>query len=168
MITPDELEPFNSPALTAMLDESSDRRARFTALPPVVELVAEESSLRPARLLLKKYDKAPADRPGRLDNKLSIEEFALEPDVFARADTNKDEALNTQELREFLTRMPIDLTLDVSMSSEGSGKATARVADGGALPKGVQVRQLADGDLEIAIGQVRLDILVEEANVAAR
>ena len=64
--------------------------------------------------------------------------------------------------------MPIDLTLDVSMSSEGSGKATVRVADGGALPKGVQVRQLADGDLEIAIGQVRLDILVEEANIAAR
>ena len=43
MISADELEPYNSPAFTALMEESSDRRARFTALPPVVELVAGES-----------------------------------------------------------------------------------------------------------------------------
>ena len=64
MIAAYELEPFNNAAFTAMMDESSDRRARFTALPPVVELVAGESSLRPARVLLKKYDKPAEDEPG--------------------------------------------------------------------------------------------------------
>ena len=38
---------------------------------------------------------------------------------------------------------------------------------GGVLPKGTQVRQLADGDVEFAIGQVRLDIHVDDGNTAA-
>ena len=38
---------------------------------------------------------------------------------------------------------------------------------GGVLPKGTQVRQLADGDVEFAVGQVRLDIHVEDGNTAA-
>ena len=37
----------------------------------------------------------------------------------------------------------------------------------GVLPKGAQVRRLADGDVEFAIGQVRLDIHVEDGNTAA-
>ena len=167
MISADELEPFNSPAFTALVEESSERRARFTALPPVVELVAGESSLRPARLLLKKYDKGKGDVPGRPDNKLSPAEFAIDPDAFASADTNGDDALDTDELRKFLARSPIDLTLDVTLSPEASGRATARVEAGGALPKGAQVRRLADGDVEFAVGQVRLDIHVEDGNTAA-
>ena len=35
------------------------------------------------------------------------------------------------------------------------------------MPKGAQVRQLADGDVEFAIGQVRLDVHVEDGNTAA-
>ncbi len=35
------------------------------------------------------------------------------------------------------------------------------------MPKGTQVRRLADGDIEFAIGQVRLDIHVEDGNAAA-
>ncbi len=121
MISADELEPFDSPAFAAMVEESSERRARFTALPPVVELVAGESSLRPARLLLKKYDKGKGDVPGRPDNKLSPGEFAIDPDVFASADTNGDDALDTDELRKLLARTPIDLTLDVTLSRRGVG-----------------------------------------------
>ncbi|HZW30681.1 MAG TPA: EF-hand domain-containing protein [Isosphaeraceae bacterium] len=167
MISAEELEPFNSPAFTAMMEESSDRRARFATLPPVVELVVGESSLRPARLLLKKYDKGKGDVPGRPDNKLSPSEFAIDPDAFARADTNGDDALDTEELRKFLARAPIDLTLDVALSPQASGRATIRAGAGGVLPKGARVRQLADGDVEFAIGQVRLDIQVEQASTVA-
>jgi Ca2+-binding EF-hand superfamily protein len=166
MISPDELEPFNSPAYSAVMEESSERRARFTALPPVVELVAGESTLRPARLLLKKYDKAKGEIQGRTDDKLSIAEFGIDPEAFAKADTNGDEALTTQELRQFLAKAPIDLTLDVTLSPETSGRATVRVGDGGDLAKGAHVRQLADGDVEFAIGQVRLDIHVDDGNTA--
>jgi len=167
MISADELEPFDSPAFTALVEESSGRQARFTALPPVVELVAGESSLRPARFLLKKYDKGKGDVPGRPDNKLSPAEFAIDPDAFASADSNGDDALDTDELRKILARPPIDLTLDVALSPEASGRATVRVEAGGVLPKGTQVRRLADGDVEFAIGQVRLDVHVEDGNTAA-
>ena len=150
------------------MEETSERRARFTALPPVFERVEGESSLRLARLLLKKYDKAKDDVPGRPDNKLSPAEFAIDADAFAGADTNGDDALNSEELREFLARTPIDLTLDVTLPPQASGRATIRVgAGGGVLPKGTQVRQLGDGDVEIAIGQVRLDVHVEHGNHAA-
>ncbi len=61
---------------------------------------------------------------------------------------------------------PIDLTLDVTLSPEASGRATVRVGAGGVLPKGAQVRQLADGDVELAVGQVRLDVHVETGNTS--
>jgi Ca2+-binding EF-hand superfamily protein len=168
MISPEELEPYNNPALASMLVArgSADRRARFIASPPVVELVSGDSTLRPARLLLKKYDRAKVDVPGRPDNKLSPEEFAIAPDVFASADTNADGALNTDELRKLLAREPVDLTLDVTLSPEASGKGTLRPAAGVALPKGAQFRQINDGDVEFAIGQVRIDIQVEDGNNA--
>src|SRR5262249_27908609 len=44
---------------------------------------------------------------------------------------------------------------------------TVRAGAGGVRPKGAQVRQLADGDVEFAIGQVRLDIHVEHGSTAA-
>ncbi len=124
MISDYELEPYNSPTVTAIVTESSDRRARFTALPPAVELVAGESSLRSARLLLKKYDKGRGDQPGRPDNRLSPAEFAIDPDAFANADINSDDALDTDELRKFLTGTPIDLTLDITLAADSSGQAT--------------------------------------------
>jgi Ca2+-binding EF-hand superfamily protein len=167
MIAAYELEPFNSPAFTAMMDESSDRRSRFTALPPVVELIAGESSLRPARLLLKKYDKPSEDGRRRLDNKLSSSEFAIDPAAFARADRNKDEALDLNELRRYLETAPVDLTLDLVVSPEASGRSTVSVGAGGGLPEGAQAKQLADGDVEFAVGQVRLDIHVEPGSTAA-
>jgi Ca2+-binding EF-hand superfamily protein len=161
MIAAYELEPFNTMAYSAMMDESSDRRTRYTALPPAVELVATESTLRPARLLLKKYDKPSEDGRGQLDSKLSSSEFAIDPTAFAKADTNRDDALDTNELRRFLEKAPIDLTLDLVVSPEASGRSTVRVGDGGRLPEGAQVKQLADGDVEFAIGDVRLDIHIE-------
>ena len=168
MINALELEPYSSPAFTAMMEESSERRARLTAGPPVIELKAGDSTLRPARLLLKKYDKGKGDVPGRPDNKLSPAEFAIDPDAFATADTNGDDALNVDELRKLLAAAPTDLTLEVTLAPEASGQATARVEAGGALAKGTQVRRLADGDVEFAIGPVRLDIHVDDGTSAAQ
>ncbi len=167
MVTADELEPYSSAAFNPIVDASADRRAPFTALPPVVELVAGESSFRPARLLLKKYDKGKGDVPGRPDSKLSPTEFAIDPDAFASADSNGDDALDTDELRKLLARPPVDLPLDVTLSLEASGRTTVRAEAGGALSKGAQVRRLADGDVEFAVGQVRLDIHVDDGNTAA-
>ncbi len=167
MISALELEPFNSPAVTALIDEPSERRAHFTASPPVVELVAGESTFRPARLLLKKYDKGKGDIPGRPDNKLSSSEFAISPDAFAAADTSGDDALDTDELRKLLARPPIDLTLDVTLSPEAPGQAMARVEAAMESPKTAQVKRINDRDVEFAVGQVRLDIHVEDGSTAA-
>ena len=166
MISAVELEPYNSPTLMVM-EESSDRRARYTAIAPVIELFAGESTLRPARLLLKKYDKGRGDIPGRTDNKLSPSEFGIDPDVFAGADKNGDDVLDTDELRKFLARAPIDLTLDVTLSPVAGGPATPRVEPPGNLPKGTQLRRLGDGDVEFGIGQVRLDVQVTDGNTVA-
>ena len=161
MIGADEIEPSTGLASAAMAEETSGRRARFTGLPPAIELAAGESSLRFARLLIRKYDRAKGEGRGRTDDKLSPEEFAIDPDAFGKADTNGDGTLDARELQRFLAAAPVDLTLDVALSPEASGRATVRAAAGGALPEGAKVRQLADGDVEFAIGQVRLDIRVE-------
>jgi Ca2+-binding EF-hand superfamily protein len=162
-----ELEPFISAADTAVMEESSERRARLTGLPPVIELVADESSFRPARLLLKKYDKGKGDVPGRPDGKLSSGEFAIAPDAFAAADKSGDDALDTDELRKLIGQPPIDLTLEVSLAPDLASPAKARVEAGGDLSKGTQVRRLADRDVEFAVGKVRLDVHLEDGQVAA-
>jgi Ca2+-binding EF-hand superfamily protein len=167
MISADELEPFNSVAAMAQLENASARRARLTAVPPVVELVAGESPLRVVRLLIKKYDKGRGEGGGRPDSKLSLNEFAIDPDVFAAADKNHDGSLNSDELRRLLSNAPSDLVLEVKFSADGSARATTRVSGGENVPKGVQVRQLADGDVEFAVGQVRLDIHVDDDERAA-
>jgi Ca2+-binding EF-hand superfamily protein len=162
-----ELEPFVSAAITAMMEESSERRARLSALPPVIELAAGESSFRPARLLIKKYDKGKGDVPGRPDGKLSPGEFAIGSESFTDADKNGDDALDTDELRKLIGRPPIDLTLDVSLAPDHDGSAKSQVEAGGELPKGAQVRRLADRDVEFAVGKVRLDVHLEDGRAGA-
>jgi Ca2+-binding EF-hand superfamily protein len=165
MISADELEPYSGPELAAAIEGSSGRRSRIASVPPVIELVAGESSFRSARLLIKKYDKGKGDVPGRPDSKLSPTEFAIDPDAFASADLNGDDALDADELRKLLAHAPVDLTLDVKLAPDGAGPATVETA--GPSQKGTQVRRVADGDVEFAVGQVRLDIHVEDGNTAA-
>jgi Ca2+-binding EF-hand superfamily protein len=164
MVSALELEPYGSAVVTDLMEESSGRRPRLTALPPVIEFVAGESTFRPARLLLKKYDTGTGDVPGRPDNKLSAAEIAIAPDTFAAADTNGDDALVVDELRKLLAQPPVDVSLEVNLSPDPAGLATAHVKAGASLPKGTRVRQIADGDVEIAVGQVRLDIHVDNGN----
>jgi Ca2+-binding EF-hand superfamily protein len=166
MTTPDELEPFRTTTAAMSAAGEGDSRGRYTALPPVVELVEGESSLRPARLLLKKYDKGRGDEPGRPDGKLSRSEFAIDDESFARADTNHDDALSTEELRRYLGRAPVDLVLDLRFSPDASGQASARVGGNAEQARDVRVRQLGPGDVEFALGHVRLDIHVDDGDRA--
>ena len=167
MISAEELEPFNNPAVMAQAQVSNERKARLTTLPPVVELIPGESSLRLARLFLKKYDKGKDGLPGRLDNKLSLEEFAIGGDTFAAADKNSDELLDTDELRKFLAEPTIDLSLILTFPADPSERATIKVNGEAALPNEAKVRRLANGDVELAIGQVRLDLRVDNGEKVA-
>jgi Ca2+-binding EF-hand superfamily protein len=167
MIGAEEIELFNSAAFASIREESSNRPASAATLPPVVELFPGESTLRPARLLLKKYDKGNGDTSARPDNKLSPSELAIDEAGFASADKNGDGALDTDELRKFLGRPPVDLTLEITLEPETSGRGAARVEAVGALPKGAQVQRARPSDLELAIGQVRLDMHIEDGARAA-
>jgi Ca2+-binding EF-hand superfamily protein len=162
-----EIEPLDSAGAASMMEGSSDRPARLASLPPVVELVASESSFRAARLLLKKYDKPSGSPPGRMDNKLSPDEFAIDHNAFAAADKNGDDLLDTDELRKLLARPPFDLTLDVDFPAAASARAAVKVAAGGDQSKQTQVRRLADGDVEFALTHTRLDIHIEDGNSSA-
>jgi Ca2+-binding EF-hand superfamily protein len=162
MISADEIALFNTAAYASLGEESSGRPARVATIPSVVELSSGESTLRPARLLLKKYDKGKGDTPGRPDNRLSPAEFAIDPDPFAKVDTNGDGELDTEELRKLLAQPPSDITLDVTLLAVASGTGNARVEASGTLPKGAQVRRLAESDVELGVGQVRLDVHAED------
>ncbi len=123
MISAYELEPFDNGAMTnAVVIASPGRQERLNASPPVVDLMPGESTLRPARLLLRKYDKPKEGIPGSQDGKLSPEELAIDPDVFAEADKNHNGKLDLDELRKFFKAAPIDVTLDVSLSSQSAGR----------------------------------------------
>ena len=161
-----ELEPFANP--TAMqMDDAAGRRGR-TPEAPVVELFPDDSSLRPVRLLLKKYDKGTAQAASGGDNKLTNGEFAIGAAAFARADADADGALDTEELRRYLAKAAPDIELTVALSSDASGAATVSVAGAGskALPPWAKVKQLGPGDVEIAADEVRLEVHVDDGAAA--
>jgi Ca2+-binding EF-hand superfamily protein len=166
MTSPGELEPFRATAEEEKVEDDAGRGARPVAAPPVVERVAGESPLRAARLLLKKYDTGRDGDPRRPDGRLSPEEFAVAADVFAGADRNGDGSIDAEELRRFLAGAPADLVLDVALPADATHRATARVG-GGALARHVQVRQFGEGDVEFAVGHVRLDVHVDDGAATA-
>jgi Ca2+-binding EF-hand superfamily protein len=156
-----EVEPFADP--TAMAQENMPgRRGRLADGPPVLDLAPEEGTLRPVRLLLKKYDKGAGAGPMAGDNKLSAREFAIDPAAFARADADADGALDTEEIRRYLAGVAPDITLDVAMSE---GPATVAVA--GPLPPWAKAKAIGEGDVEIAADEVRLDIHADGGSSAA-
>ena len=168
MISTYELEPFNNTAMASVfVNASMGRVDRALASPTVVELLEGESTLRPARLLLKRYDKPKDDIPGSQDNKLSPEEFAINPDAFAAADRNRNGSLELDELRKLVARPPLDLALEVTFPPDSAGRAKASPAVEPAPAKGVKVRQIDDGDIEVVVGQVRVDVQVYDAAHAA-
>ncbi len=168
MIGADEVELYARAAFTAPSGEASESAKLATASATVIELLRGDSTLRPARLLLKHYDKGRDGAPGRPDGKLSPSEIAVAADVFAAADTSGDDALNVDELRKWLTRPPFDLSLDVAFGAGDSGaKAKIDATPGSALSSGTRLRQLDNGEIEIAVGQVRIDIRLEDRSPTA-
>ena len=84
------------------------------------------------------------------------------------ADTNGDDSLDTDELRKLLVQAadrPDDRRHALARGFRPGDRPGRKPAE--LLPKGTQVRRLADGDVEFAIGKVRLDIRVEDGNAAA-
>ena len=168
LIDGSEVVPFVDP-LAMQAEDTPGRRARLAAVSPVLELTPDDASLRPVRVLLKKYDKG-AGRGGATpgDNKLTNAEFALAPKDFAGADADSDGALDTEELRRFLGRVAPDVELDVALSPDASGSATVALRPGGRpLPPWAKVKQLAGGDVEITADEVRLDVHVDDGSDAA-
>src|SRR5262249_45892090 len=70
------------------------RPARDTSTPVVLELSPDESPVRVARLLVRKYDTGSSRGPGRRDSRLSQEEFAIPAGAFAASDRNHDRTLS--------------------------------------------------------------------------
>ncbi|MDB5350344.1 MAG: hypothetical protein JWN86_1591 [Planctomycetota bacterium] len=160
-----ELEPFSNPMAMGN-DEVPGRRARLAPVPPVLDLTPDDTTLRPVRLLIKRYDKGNGSGATPGDNKLSHGEFAIDAKAFSLADADSDGALDTEELRRFLAKVTPDLTLDVHLSGDSSGAASVKVVGAGdtasPLPRGVQVKTLDGGDVEIAIDEVRLEVHVDD------
>ncbi len=157
LIDPNELEPFSNP-IAAMTQDLSPR-GKFSAVPPVLELSAEDPSFRPVRLLLKKYDKGTGQGAAAGDNRLSNGEFGIDPKEFESADSDGDQALDTEELRRFLSRVGPDLELVVKLSGTSSTSTTIAASAAGSkpLPSEVHVRRLSEGDVEVAIGELSLE-----------
>ncbi len=167
MIAATEIEAPGASAASELMEQVGGRRSREAALPPAIELSPGESSLRLARTLIRRYDRAPDGRPIRLDDRLSPEEFSIGTAAFEKADTNHDGDLDARELRAYLAQAPIDLSLDVDISPDAAGRSTIQVSGGGKLAEGARVRQLADGDIELAVGPIRLDIRIEPPSAGA-
>jgi len=119
--------------------------------------------------VLKKYDKGASDGAGAGDNRLSPAEFAIDPKEFTSSDTDSDGALDTEELRRFLSRVEPDLELVVKLAESGSASTTIEAAGAGSrpLPRGVHVQRLSAADIEVAIGEVSLEFHADPGEQAA-
>jgi len=167
LIDPAELEPFSNPI--AAMDEDQTRRGKYATVPPVIELSSDDPSFRPVRLVLKKYDKGTSEGAAAGDNRLSPGEFAIDPKDFASSDTDNDGALDTEELRRYLSRVGPDLELVVKLSGNSATPATIEALGAGSrpLPPGVHVQRLSAADIEVAIGEVSLEFHVDPGEQAA-
>jgi Ca2+-binding EF-hand superfamily protein len=162
------VEEVAAAGLPAAATSMMGRPARDTAVPSAFELVAGESPSRLVRFLIKKYDAGSSRGPGKLDSRLSPEEFAIPGPAFAAADANGNGTLDAEELRGYLARAPRDAIVDVALAAEANGRARAWVRGGdGGTPTVFAVRQLAEGVVEIDVGQIRIDFHVDDGAGAA-
>src|SRR5262249_54900287 len=77
LVDPLELEPFSNP-LAMQMEQTPVGRGRFSVVPPVIELSADDPSSKPIRHLLNRYDKGTDDGAAAGDNKLSRGELGIE------------------------------------------------------------------------------------------
>ena len=157
LIDPAELEPFSNPMAAQYEDQS--RRGKVAPVPTVLELTPDDASIRPVRLLLKRYDVGtPAGTPAG-DNRLGRDEFQIDPKDFQAADTDSDGALDTEELRRYLAGVQPDLELNVKLPDDGKTPASIAVSGVGGkpVPSGVKVQALPGGDVAVSIGELNLE-----------
>jgi Ca2+-binding EF-hand superfamily protein len=158
LIAPNELDPFSNP-MAAQYEENNNRRGRFTAVAPVLEISHDDPSFRPVRTILRKYDIGDTTGAPGGDNRLSRGEFGIDPRDFNAADTDADGALDSEELRRFLAAAGPDIELTVTLPDGSQTPASIEVvgAGGKPLPPGVRLRRLSKSDVEIAVGEVDLE-----------
>lgn len=168
LIDPTELEPFSNP-MTTQFEEDNNRRGRFTAVPPVVELSADDPSFRPVRLMLRRYDVGSTDGAAGGDNRLARGEFKIDAKDFDAADTDSDGELDTEELRRYVGKVGPDLELTVKLPDDGKTPAAIEVGGPGAkaIPPGVKVHRLSAADIEVAVGEVNLEFHADSGARAA-
>ncbi len=159
LIDTNELEPFTNP-LQMQREEMLPTRGRIANIPPVIELSSDEPSLRPVRMLLKRYDRGAEKSPAG-DNKLSLAELKIEPKDFEAADSDRDGTLDSEETRRFLAQVKPDLEVVVKLADKGASKIEAVGTGSKPLPAGVKVERLSAGDLEVSVGEVSLEFHAE-------
>jgi Ca2+-binding EF-hand superfamily protein len=162
LVDPTEMDPFSNPIAT-QYEEDLLSRGRYATVPPVIDLSPDDVSVRPVRLILRKYDTGAKTGAAAGDNLLSHDEFKIDPKDFEAADTDHSGALDTRELRGYLSRIRPDMELNVIFPTDGKTPAAIEPPGAGAkpLPKGVKVQRIASGDLEVAVGEVNLEFHVD-------
>jgi Ca2+-binding EF-hand superfamily protein len=168
LVDPLELEPFSNP-IAMQMEEPAARRTRFATVQPVIELSHDDPSMKPVRLLIKRYDKGTAEGAAAGDNRLTRGELGIDEKPFAAADMDGDGALDIEELRRFLAQVEPDLELAVKLDAAAKSPASIEVsgADAKSLPPGVKVERHSGGDLEIAVGAIHLEFRVDGGENAA-
>lgn len=143
-------------------------RGRITNVPPVIELSKDDVSLRPVRMLLKRYDTG-TRKGGAGDNRLSNAELRIDPKVFDAADADHDGTLDSREMTRLLERAEPDLELNVNLAAKEAKDARIEVVGERAkkLPEGVRVERLSDGDLEVSVGELSLEFHADSGADAA-
>jgi len=159
-----ELEPFSNPMAQQFGGMARSTTQFGKADMPVIELDRDDrTSLKFTRQFRDHYDR-------NRDGKLSPAEFAIDPKAFARADADGNGVLNSEEVTRFLAEAAPDFKLDVKLAGDGVKATTVEVTKLGA--KGTtavtKVNRLSGGDVEVILGEIHLEIHVDDgATVAA-
>lgn len=165
-----ELNPFADPLFERIDEDAPGSRSRVSIVPPVLPITPGDTSLRPIRILVKKYDTG--GRAGSVagDSRLGRDEFSVDARSFAAADADGDGALDADELRRFLGSIEPELELRVTFPVKADGPAALEVLGPSktGTAAGVSLRRHADGDLELILGDVHVEFHADDGVQAGR
>lgn len=159
-IAADELTPYANPFARFSGQQAQRGRpisnAQAHPLIPLSANTADEA----ARTLLARYD---GRGEQQANSKLSRPEIGLERSDFDRLDTDRDGALDAEELAGLAAGPPCHLALRVELGAADAAKERGRLqvyptVDGKPAPLASQASIDREGKLALTIGQVRLQI----------
>ncbi len=127
-------EALSSVELTAFRDPNSAASAannpRGDTLPPILPLDRRESRIQTVRQVLNRLDGTASGGMGRTkDQRLSRAEVRLAPEVFRKFDANRDGALDSIEIMEFLDRGEPSVELIIRLGPRPSGRPALEIVD---------------------------------------